>query len=96
MQPMTQSKLWDILTLGDVFTDIVMTGFSHWPQPGEEVNAQQSQREIGGVAITAWWLGMVESERAKGCGKLFQQFGGKTGITKLEFVFNVNVCSKWP
>jgi sugar/nucleoside kinase (ribokinase family) len=57
---MAQPKQWDVLTIGDVFTDLVMTGFSHWPQPGEEVDAQQAHREIGGgAAITACGLAQL-------------------------------------
>lgn len=45
------------MTIGPVFTDVVMSGFAAWPQPGEEAHAQQLRREIGGgAAITACGL----------------------------------------
>lgn len=50
-------KTWDVITVGDVFTDLVMTGFPHWPQPGEESFAAELHREVGGgAAITACGL----------------------------------------
>jgi ribokinase len=45
---------WDLLAAGDIFVDLVMTGFPRWPQPGEEVFAESLAREVGGgCAITA-------------------------------------------
>jgi len=45
----------DVLIAGDLFVDMVMTGFRSWPpSPGEEVFAERFCREIGGgAAITA-------------------------------------------
>jgi hypothetical protein len=31
---MNPPKDLDVLTIGDVFIDVVMTGFESWPQPG--------------------------------------------------------------
>ncbi|MFN7945522.1 MAG: carbohydrate kinase family protein [Blastocatellia bacterium] len=48
---------WDVITVGDVFTDLVMSGFPRWPQPGEESFAAALHREAGGgAAITACGL----------------------------------------
>ncbi|MBK9312955.1 MAG: carbohydrate kinase family protein [Acidobacteria bacterium] len=53
----TPTKEWDVITIGDVFIDLVMSGFPAWPQPGEESFAEQLHREIGGgAAITACGL----------------------------------------
>lgn len=54
---MQTEKLWDVITVGDVFVDIVMSGFTAWPQPGEEVQAERLHYEAGGgAAITAGGL----------------------------------------
>lgn len=50
-------KRWEVITFGDVFVDLVMTGFPRWPEPGEEVVAGSLVREVGGgAAITACTL----------------------------------------
>jgi sugar/nucleoside kinase (ribokinase family) len=51
------AKKWDVITVGDVFVDIVMSGFPVWPQQGEEAFATELHQEIGGgAAITACGL----------------------------------------
>jgi sugar/nucleoside kinase (ribokinase family) len=51
---------WEVVTCGDVFVDLVMSGFPRWPEPGEEVVAQSLAREIGGgAAITACGLAQL-------------------------------------
>lgn len=53
----------DVITVGDVFVDLVMTGFPAWPQPGEESFAAELHREIGGgAAITACGLARLGVE----------------------------------
>lgn len=53
---------FDVITVGDVFVDIVMTGFPAWPQPGEEAFARELFREAGGgAAITACGLARLEA-----------------------------------
>lgn len=53
----TIRKEWDFMTFGDVFIDLVMSGFGRWPAPGEEVDAAALTREVGGgAAITACGL----------------------------------------
>ncbi|MCS6816267.1 MAG: carbohydrate kinase family protein [Blastocatellia bacterium] len=54
---MMDAKTWDVITVGDVFVDLILSGLPAWPQPGEEVFAQRFAREIGGgAAITACGL----------------------------------------
>lgn len=58
-------KRWDVITFGDVFVDLVMTGFPRWPEPGEEVVAESLVREVGGgAAITACALAVLGSSVA--------------------------------
>jgi sugar/nucleoside kinase (ribokinase family) len=45
------NRLWDVALFGDSFVDHVLSGFPHWPQPGEEAFAQNYFREAGGGAI---------------------------------------------
>jgi sugar/nucleoside kinase (ribokinase family) len=52
-----KSKKLDVMVAGDLFVDIIMSGFSFWPQPGEEAVATDYCREVGGgAAITAYGL----------------------------------------
>ncbi len=54
---MSKDGTMDVIAVGDIFIDLVMGGFSHWPQPGEEVYASDYAREVGGgAAITACGL----------------------------------------
>jgi sugar/nucleoside kinase (ribokinase family) len=53
----TTQKFWDVITVGDVFVDIVMSGFATMPKLGEEVECERLQYEAGGgAAITACGL----------------------------------------
>ena len=45
------SKPWDVALFGDSFVDHVLSGFAHWPRPGEEAFAQTYFREAGGGAV---------------------------------------------
>ena len=54
---MNQEKQWDVITCGDVFIDLILSGFARWPQPGEEAFARALRQEAGGgAAITACGL----------------------------------------
>ena len=55
---MSAPRPLDVFVVGDLFVDLVMTGFSSWPaHPGEELFAEHFCREIGGgAAITACGL----------------------------------------
>ena len=60
-----ESKSLDILVGGDVFIDLIMSGFSSWPQPGTEVFARALHREVGGgAAIAACGLARLGSRVA--------------------------------
>jgi sugar/nucleoside kinase (ribokinase family) len=51
------------MVAGDLFMDIIMSGFPYWPQPGEESVASEICREIGGgSAITACGLAKLGSK----------------------------------
>ncbi len=52
-------KSCDVVVFGDLFIDLVMTGFPRLPGLGEEAVASSMQREMGGgAAITACGLGV--------------------------------------
>jgi len=54
---MTRETSLDVLVAGDLFFDLVMSGFESWPRPGEELFAKAFHKEIGGgAAITACGL----------------------------------------
>ena len=55
----------DVLVAGDLFLDLIMSGFDCWPQPGQEVFAKELRREAGGgAAITACGLAKLGSRAA--------------------------------
>jgi sugar/nucleoside kinase (ribokinase family) len=61
---MTETHL-DIIVAGDLFVDLILSGFPSWPQPGEEVFASGFHREVGGgAAITACGLARLGSRVA--------------------------------
>jgi sugar/nucleoside kinase (ribokinase family) len=54
---MTGGTPLDVLVAGDLFLDLVMSGFESWPLPGEEAFAKKFHKEVGGgAAITACGL----------------------------------------
>jgi ribokinase len=54
---MTGEARVEVLVAGDLFLDLVMTGFESWPNPGEESFAREFHKEVGGgAAITACCL----------------------------------------
>jgi sugar/nucleoside kinase (ribokinase family) len=54
---MTRQFSFDVLAVGDLFQDLVMSGFPAWPRPGEESFARSFHKEVGGgAAITACGL----------------------------------------
>ena len=59
------SKTWDVVVVGDFFIDIVMSGFSEFPRPGQEAFAKQLRQEIGGgAAITSCALARLNLDVA--------------------------------
>jgi ribokinase len=54
---MSGQPRFDVLVAGDLFLDLVMSGFGSWPCPGEEAFAKKFYKEVGGgAAITACGL----------------------------------------
>jgi sugar/nucleoside kinase (ribokinase family) len=50
-------KAVDVVAAGELFADLIMTGFDFWPEPGREAFASRFHREIGGgAAITSCGL----------------------------------------
>ena len=41
-------KPFDVIVAGELFVDLIMSGFDFWPQPGREAFASEFHREIGG------------------------------------------------
>ncbi len=79
-------KQWDVIVVGDLFIDLVMTGFSKLPAMGEEALASAMGREIGGGAATtscglaalglkASVFGMVGADEIAWFRKRFSQHG---------------------
>ena len=57
-----RTKQFDVLVVGDLFVDIVMSGFAAWPKAGEETFAHEMVREAGGgAAITASGLARLRT-----------------------------------
>ena len=55
----------EIVVAGELFVDLIFSGFESWPQPGKETFAQEFRREIGGgAAITACGLARLGSRVA--------------------------------
>ena len=47
----------DVLVAGELYADLILSGFDFWPKPGQEAFAREFRREIGGgAAITACGL----------------------------------------
>ncbi len=56
------ARALDVIVAGELFVDLIMSGFDFWPQPGQEVFAREFHREIGGgAAITACGLARLGS-----------------------------------
>lgn len=43
-------KTLDIIVAGELYTDLILSGFDFWPQPGQEAFAKTFHREVGGGA----------------------------------------------
>jgi sugar/nucleoside kinase (ribokinase family) len=60
-----ESKNLDIIVGGDLFVDLILSGFPSWPQPGTEAFAQEFHRDVGGgAAISACGLARLGSRTA--------------------------------
>jgi sugar/nucleoside kinase (ribokinase family) len=59
------TKLWEAVTVGQIYIDHVFSGLQNWPGPGEEVFTRNYLRELGGgAAITACGLGKLGRKTA--------------------------------
>jgi len=56
------SNVPDLLVAGELFVDLILSGFGSWPQPGQEAFAKEFRRDVGGgAAITACGLAKLGS-----------------------------------
>ena len=59
------NKTWDVITVGEIYVDHILSGFTDWPDLGREVFAPSYKRELGGgAAITACALARLERRAA--------------------------------
>ena len=50
----------DVIVAGEIYIDLILSGFDIWPQLGQEAFAKEYRREVGGgTAITACGLGKL-------------------------------------
>ncbi len=69
-----------VIVAGDLFIDLIMSGFDFWPQPGKEAFAREFRREIGGgAAITSCGLAKLGRHTS-----LFGIVGRDSGAWMLE------------
>src|SRR5271165_2471147 len=55
----------DVIVAGELFIDLILSGFDFWPGPGQEAFAKELRREVGGgAAITACGLAKLGSSTA--------------------------------
>jgi sugar/nucleoside kinase (ribokinase family) len=58
-------KALDAIVAGELYTDLILSGFDFWPQPGQEAFAKEFHREVGGgAANTACGLAKLGSRAA--------------------------------
>ncbi len=56
------SDVSELLVAGELFADLILSGFDSWPQAGQEAFAKEFQRDVGGgAAITASGLAKLGS-----------------------------------
>lgn len=59
------AKALDAIVAGELYTDLILSGFDFWPQPGQEAFAKEFHREVGGgAANTACGLAKLGSRAA--------------------------------
>jgi sugar/nucleoside kinase (ribokinase family) len=55
----------DAIVAGELYTDLILSGFDFWPRPGQEAFAKEFHREVGGgAANTACGLARLGSRAA--------------------------------
>jgi sugar/nucleoside kinase (ribokinase family) len=85
----------EVLVAGELYVDLIMSGFDFWPEPGQEAFARQFQREIGGgAAITAFGLaalgtrtgvfGVAGCDQYQWMSSRFRECGVDTGFLKVD------------
>lgn len=53
----------DVIVAGEIYADLILSGFDFWPRPGTEAFAREYHREIGGgTSITACGLARLGSQ----------------------------------
>jgi sugar/nucleoside kinase (ribokinase family) len=58
-------KRFDAIVAGEIYVDLILSGFDFWPRPGTEAFARSYHREVGGGAsITACGLAKLGSRTA--------------------------------
>jgi len=58
-------KTLDVIVGGDLFVDLILSGFDTWPQPGTEAVAAEFHRDVGGgAAISSCGLAKLGSRTA--------------------------------
>jgi sugar/nucleoside kinase (ribokinase family) len=61
----TGTKTLDVIAGGDLFVDLMMSGFPSWPQPGTEAFSKELHRDVGGgAAISACGLARLGTRAA--------------------------------
>jgi sugar/nucleoside kinase (ribokinase family) len=60
-----RARTLDVIVAGELYTDLILSGFDFWPQPGQEAFAKTFHREVGGgAANTACGLAKLGSAAA--------------------------------
>jgi ribokinase len=60
-----RAKAFDAIVAGELYTDLILSGFDFWPRPGQEAFAKEFHREMGGGAVnTACALAKLGSRAA--------------------------------
>ena len=95
---------YDVAVVGEIYIDHIFTGFTAWPQPGEEAFARHYHREIGGGAAntacalgrlgrTVHLIGAIGASDAEWFEERLLEFGvASHGIRKTKGATGVTAC----
>jgi ribokinase len=84
----------EVIVAGELFVDLILSGFDFWPQPGQEAFAREFRREVGGAAITACGLARLGSSVSmfgvlgKDDGEWVAQRMGECGVATDDLIFD--------
>jgi sugar/nucleoside kinase (ribokinase family) len=85
----------DAILAGEVYIDLIMSGFDFWPRPGQEAVASFFHRDIGGgAAITACGLAKLGTRvgvfgtAGEDTGPWVVQQLGRAGVDATSFIFD--------